>query len=110
MFDDDITVFHLNDDSTFSKCQFEDVYFEHNKRIKQVDKGVENASTGLIVIPLDSEIDIHEKDIVVDGLIEENLTDNFRISELKKKYEIYTVVSVDNCRKGGLPHWEVGVN
>lgn len=109
MFEDDITVYHLNEDGTYTRMVFEHVYFEHSKKINVVDKGVQNASTGLIVIPTKEVIGIHEKDVVVEGIVKEELDETHRLSYLQKKYETYAVISRDDMRKGGLPHWEIGV-
>lgn len=108
MFNDTITVFHLNDDNTYSKNTYEDVYFEHSKGIAMSDRGVENASSGLIIIPSTKEVIINEKDSIIEGTIEDVLDENHRISSLQKKYTVYTVLSVNDLRKDShLAHWEV---
>lgn len=110
MFYDSITVFHLNKDNSYTKYQYTDLYFEHNKGISITDKGVENASSGLIIIPTIDKIEIHEKDSIVEGLIDEQLDDKNRIASLQQKYQVYTVLSVDDLRKdSSLAHWEVTV-
>lgn len=110
MFNDEITVFHLNDDNiTYTKQYFDNLYFEHSKKINVIDKGIENASTGLIIIPTEKEINIFEMDVVVEGKINKELNGEYRLSDLKKDYHTYIAVSVDDMRKGGLPHYEVGV-
>lgn len=110
MFNDSITVFHLNKDSTYSKYLYTDLYFEHNKGISIADKGVENSSSGLIIIPTTKDINIHEKDIIIEGLINEVLDEKNRIVSLQQKYKTYTVMSVDDLRKkSSLAHWEVVV-
>ena len=110
MFNDSITVFHLNKDNTYSKYTYTDLYFEHNKGIAIADKGVENASSGTIIIPTTKEISIREKDSIVDGIIEDELDEKNRLSSLQQKYTVYTVLSVDDLRKkSSLAHWEVVV-
>lgn len=108
MFNDSITVFHLNKDDTYSKYPYNNLYFEHNKGISIADKGVENASSGLIIIPTTEDINIHEKDYIIEGIIDDKLDKNNRITALQKKYQVYLVVSVDDLRKdSSLAHWEV---
>lgn len=108
MFNDSITVFHLNQDGSFSKHQYKDLYFEHNKGISIADKGVENASSGLIIIPTTDNIEIYEKDYIVKDTIEDILDKTNRLDSLQRKYQVYIVMSVDDLRKdSGLAHWEV---
>lgn len=110
MFNDSITVFHLNHDNTYSKHQYTDLYFEHNKGIAIADKGVEDANSGLIIIPSTENIKIHEKDSIVEGLIDDELDIENRLPSLQAKYQVYTVLSVDDLRKdSNLAHWEVVV-
>lgn len=109
MFNDSITVFHLNADNSFSKRPYTDLYFEHNKGINIINKGAENISSGLIIIPTIQEIEIYENDYIVEGLIDDILDENNRIASLQQKYQVYVVMSVDDLRKGSLAHWEVVV-
>ena len=67
---------------------------------------METGSTGSITIPTTDELDISTDDYIVEGIIE----DKFDLSELKSKYEVFKVVSVDDNRKGGLPHYKIGVS
>ena len=45
-------------------------------------------------------------DYIVEGIIE----DKFDLSALQQKYQVFKVVSIDDNRKGGLPHYKIGVN
>ena len=107
MYNDKITTFRLLKDNTYKKIYLDNLYFENNKGVNISQNGVNNVSTGFIIIPTTSEIDIKEKDYVVDGYIEDVLDENNRLKHLQQKYQVYTVLSIDDCRKGGLPHWEV---
>lgn len=86
---------------TFSK-----VYFRHNKKTNLIDKGLQEGSTGSITIPTTEELNISTDDYVVEGIIE----DEFDLSVLQSKYQIFKVVSVDDNRKGGLQHYKIGVS
>lgn len=101
-----ITVYHTTDDENFTRLPFEKVYFRHNKKANLVDKGLETGSTGSITIPTAEKLDISTNDYVVEGIIE----DKFDLSALRDKYDVYKVVSVDDNRKGGLPHYKIGVS
>lgn len=101
-----ITVYHTEDDENFTKLTFNKVYFRHNKKTNKVDKGLQTGSTGSITIPTTEKLDISTNDYIVEGIIE----DEFDLSELKQKYEVFKVVSVDDNRKGGLPHYKIGVS
>ena len=101
-----ITVYHTTDDENFKRLLFNKVYFRHNKKTNLVDKGLEKGSTGSITIPTTEKLDISTNDYVVEGLVE----DNFDLSALQEKYQVFKVVSVDDNRKGNLQHYKIGVS
>lgn len=105
-FKDKITIYHTEDDEIFTRMTFDKVYFRHNKKTNLVDKGLQEGSTGSITIPTTEKLNISENDYVVEGIIE----DEFDLSTLQEKYQVFKVVSVDDNRKGGLPHYKIGVN
>lgn len=100
-----ITVYHFKDDESISKIHFKQVYFRHTKKINQVDKGVQTASTGTIYISTTENIDIKTDDYIIEGVI----NDEFDFNSLMRKYQIFKVVSVDDNRKGNLQHFKIGV-
>lgn len=100
-----ITVYHFKDDESVSKIHFKQVYFRHTKKINQVDKGVQTASTGTIYIHTNENIDIKTDDYIIEGVINEE----FDFNSLMRKYQIFKVVSVDDNRKGNLQHFKIGV-
>lgn len=106
-----ITVYHTEDDENFT-IQYYDgeglpkVYFRHNKKTNLVDKGLQEGSTGSITIPTTKKLDITINDYVVEEIVE----DEFDLSRLQEKYQIFKVVSVDDNRKGGLQHYKIGVS
>ena len=85
---------------------FEGVYFRHNKKSNLIDKGQEKSSTGSITIPTSETLNICDDDYVIEGII----NDEFNLVNLMKNYQVFKVVSVDDNRKGGLPHYKIGVN
>lgn len=101
-----ITVYHTEDDEIFMRISFDKVYFRHNKKTNLVDKGLQEGSTGSIIIPTTKKIDISTNDYVVEGIIE----DKFDLSSLQDKYQVFKVVSVDDNRKGELQHYKIGVS
>lgn len=100
-----ITVYHFKDDESVPKIHFKQVYFRHNKKNNQIDKGVQAASTGTIYIPTTENIDIKTDDYIIEGVI----NDEFDFNSLMKKYQVFKVVSVDDNRKGKLQHFKIGV-
>ena len=105
-----ITVYHTEDDENFTIQHYDGenlpkVYFRHNKKNNLVDKGLQEGSTGSITIPTTEKLDISTNDYVVEGIVE----DKFDLSKLQEKYQVFKVVSVDDNRKGGLPHYKIGV-
>ena len=101
-----ITVYHTEDDEIFTRIHFDKVYFRHNKKTNLVDKGLQEGSTGSITIPTTDKLDISTNDYVVEGIID----DDFDLSTLQQKYDVYKVVSVDDNRKGNLQHYKIGVS
>ena len=71
-----ITVYHFEDDENVSKIHFKQVYFRHNKKINQIDKGVQTASTGAIYIPTNGNIDIKTDDYIIEGIINDEFDFN----------------------------------
>lgn len=102
----EITVYHFNDDETVTRLPFNKVYFRHNKKTNLIDKGLEKGSTGSITIPTIERLDISAGDYIVEGIV----TDEFNDMELRSKYQLFKVVSVDDNRKGGLQHYKIGVS
>lgn len=110
MFQDSITVFHLNDDTNeYEKRFFENLYFEHTKGVSIEKLGEKSNNSGTIIIPTEDNVEIYEKDIVIEGKIEDKLDQDKRLAYLKSKYTIYEVIAVDDLRKGDLPHFEIEV-
>lgn len=110
MFQDKITVIHLNEETSEYEIQyFEDLYFEHTKGISIEKLGEKASNSGTIIIPTEKGIKIYEKDIVIEGKINEILDKERRLSYLKSKYTTYEVIAVDDLRKGEIPHFEIEV-
>ena len=106
-----ITVYHTEDDENFTIQHYNgkdspQVYFRHNKKTNLIDKGLQKGSTGSITIPTIEKLNISTDDYVVEGII----NDKFDLYALRDKYDVYKVVSVDDNRKGGLPHYKIGVS
>ena len=68
--------------------------------------GLEEGSTGSITIPTTEKLNISTDDYIVEGIIE----DEFDLSLLQEKHQVFKVVSVDDNRKGGLQHYKIGVS
>ncbi len=101
-----ITVYHTEDDEVFTRINFNEVYFRHNKKTNLIDKGLQEGSTGSITIPTTKELNISTDDYIVEGIAE----DKFDLTALRNKYQVFKVVSVDDNRKGRLQHYKIGVS
>lgn len=125
-----ITVYHTEDDEHYTKMFFNKVYFRHNKKVNLIDKGLQKGSTGSITIPTKARLNISTNDYIVEGLVgsvkeftrktvrEVNSilvkyltkkTEGFDLADLQENYQVFKVVSVDDNRKGRLPHYKIGV-
>ena len=100
-----ITVYHTTDDENFTRKIFDKVYFRHNKKTNKIDKGLQEGSIGSITIPTTEKINISTDDFLVEGIV----NDEFDLSKLQEKYQVFKVVSVDDNRKGKLQHYKIGV-
>lgn len=126
-----ITVYHTEDDEIFTRLPFDKVYFRHNKKTNLVDKGLQKGSTGSITIPTTEKLDISTNDYVIEGIVGSVADINqmkvkdlnimkvkmlssqnaeFNLSDMQSIYQVFKVVSVDDNRKGGLPHFKIGVS
>ena len=105
-----ITVYHFKNDDVsiihFDGNKLPKVYFRHNKKTNQIDKGIEKGSTGSVIIPTTEKVDISTDDYIIEGIIK----DEFNLNDLQQKYQVFKVVSVDDNRKGSLQHFKVGVS
>ncbi len=101
-----ITVYHTEDDKTYTPIYFEQVYFRHNKKTNLVDKGLEKGSTGSITIPTIEKLNISTNDYIIEGIVKEQ----FDVTDLQEKYQVFKVVSIDDNRKGNLQHYKIGVS
>ena len=126
-----ITVYHTEDDETFTKMVFDKVYFRHNKKTNLIDKGLQQGSTGSIIIPTTEKLNISTNDYIIEGIVGSVADINqmkvkdlnimkvkmlssqnaeFNLSDMQSIYQVFKVVSVDDNRKGGLPHFKIGVS
>lgn len=139
MFEDSITIFNKKydpkeRDNEYFRTVLVDVNVEKKKAVNVIKSGLENASSGTIIIPIEylesnqkeyispkkyqklsSEevikyFTLQEGDIVVIGEIDYTIDEKNTITLLKKNYDdVFEIVSVDDKLKGGLPHWEVAI-
>lgn len=139
MFEDSITIFNKKydpqeRDNKYFRTVLVNVNVEKKKAVNVIKSGLENASSGTIIIPIEylesdpkeyispkkyqklsSEevikyFTLQEGDIVVIGEIDYTIDEKNTITLLKKNYDdVFEIVSVDDELKGGLPHWEVAI-
>lgn len=138
-FKDTITLFLLDEENeNYDRVIIHNVYFRHNKKTNLIDKGLEKGSTGSITIPakiatIDDNLAIYtysniKTTSILDFVLDSILTDNtwnlkndsyvvegvvyqeFDLSKIQENYQVFKIVSVDDNRKGGLPHLKIGVS
>lgn len=139
MFEDSITIFNKKyapqkRDNEYFRTTLVNVNVEKKKAVNVIKSGLENASSGTIIIPIEylendlkeyispkkyqklssEEIGkyftLQEGDIVVIGKIDYTIDEKNTIALLKKNYDdVFEIVSVDDKLKGGLPHLEVAI-
>lgn len=140
MFEDSITIFNQKynsdiRDNEYIRTYLTGVNVEKNKAINVIKSGLENASSGMIYIPID-EIETENKkyispknyqklpteelqnyytlqtgDLVVIGIIDYAIDNKDNtITKLKNEFDaVFEIVTIDDKLKGGLPHWEVSL-
>jgi hypothetical protein len=139
MFEDSMTIFNKKYDPSIRDYEYIRTYIigvnvDKKKAVNVIKSGLENASSGTIIIPiedLESEdkeyispkkyqnlsseetrkyFTFQEGDIVVIGEIDYNINKENTITALKKNYDnVFEIISVDDKLKGGLPHWEIAL-
>lgn len=138
-FKDTITLFLYDENNeTYDRVIIHKVYFRHNKKTNLIDRGIEKASTGSITIPtkiamIDDDLAIYTYsktkhpsvlNFVLNGLLVDKtwnlendsyvvkgaISEEFSLSKMRQKYQVFKVVSLDDNRKGGLPHLKLGVS
>lgn len=110
----------------YKRTVIKNVFFDEKKASNRLQSGLESADSGLILVPFDyssqaeyvpykeykglgGTFTLAIGDRVVKGDIDFEITGV--LSELDKKYEAFTITSVD-AKDFGSPHmrhWEVGV-
>lgn len=138
-FKDTITLFLYDENNeTYDRVIIHKVYFRHNKKTNLIDRGIEKASTGSITIPtriamIDDDLAIYTYSktkhpsvlnfvlnrLLVDKtwnlendsyVVKGAISEEFSLSKMRQKYQVFKVVSLDDNRKGGLPHLKLGVS
>ena len=69
----------------------------------------------LIVSSIDSLLLVIKNPIILSSGSSRNFSivlaeDEFNLSKLQEKYQVFKVISVDDNRKGNLPHYKIGVS
>ena len=140
MFEETITIFNKKYNPEIREYDYYRTYLlnvnvDMKKAVNVIKSGLENASSGTIIIPekyissenkeyispkkyqkIDEKVGtrtyftLQTGDIVVIGECDYTINDNNTLTNLKNTYDdVYEIVSVDDKLKGGLPHWEVEI-
>jgi hypothetical protein len=112
-----ITVFHKSINPTtrseaWESSQIVSVWWEDRKAANVIRSGLLEADSVAVYLPYTEQMpDIKPGDVIVKGLVMEEISSSFTISDLKRAYSsVVTVRSVDKMEYGSqaLWHWEVG--
>ena len=139
MFEDVITVFNKKYDSNIKDYHYIRTFLmgvnvDKKKAVNVIKSGLENASSGTVIIPiedLESEekeyispkkyqklsskqlvkyFTLQEGDIIVIGQLNYIVDEKNTITNLKNKYDdVFEIIVVDDKLKGSLPHWEIAL-
>jgi hypothetical protein len=98
----------------WTRVQVRAVFWEDRKAANVLRSGNLEADRVAVYIPLArGPLAIHVGDVLVKGLVEDEITESFTISDLKRKYaDVVTIRSVDTMNYGSqaLQHWQVGAS
>ena len=105
------TLYHRQYDSTsrmdtWIKTHLHEIYIETTNAANLTREGWSDNCNMFACIP-DTRVDISEQDILVNGIVENDISSSFTIADLHRSFEAYTVISVDVYGFGGNPHIEV---
>lgn len=108
MFEDTITIIRIRDES-YTKEIRRNVNFIHSNSISNEKIGVKNNNSGTVFIPTNKEIELKIGDLIIEGEVKENMSDDKRLSYFQNNYEVYEVNTITKLLNGSLPHYEIGV-
>lgn len=113
---------------SYQRTVLQGVFWDDKKAVNRIQSGLQDADEVLIIIPFSVNSDkqyispkefekledrtgyftLREGDRVVRGVIDFEITG--KVSDLDKKYEAFTITSVDTKDFGSphMRHWEVG--
>jgi hypothetical protein len=116
----------------YQRAQLQGVYWEDRQKIRQTKGGMIDANTATIIIPFvaagtaylapvtwqalvtkTGKMTLQEGDIIVRGLVTDEIGSSFTPSALKAKYdEVLTITSVEKFDTGAarLYYWAIGAN
>jgi hypothetical protein len=98
-------------DEVYVRVQVRCVTWEERKAANVIKSGLMEADRVTVYIPLDRAINLKAGDVLVRGLVTDEISAGFTPTALLKKYPDHaTVRSVDKMDRGSLAlrHWEIG--
>ena len=118
-FNDTITIYNQNEDETFQRTVIDKVYVRRTIKITINSNGEEVAGSATIVIPTgiakigdNLAVESYKKDWFLkegDYIVDGNCPLDFDITEIKKRFNLFQIVSAMDNRKGNLQHFKVEV-
>lgn len=119
-FKQSITIYNQNEDESFKKTVIDKVYVRKTRKITINSNGEEVASSASITIPTDIAkikdvlaINTYKKDWFLkegDYIVDGKCDLDFDITEIKKQFDLFQILSVADNRKGRLQHFKIEVS
>ena len=120
-FNDTITIYNLNkENESFKRTVIDKVYVRKIRKITINSNGEEVAGSATIVIPTgiakigdNLAVESYKKDWFLkegDYIADGNCPLDFDITEIKKQFNLFQIVSAMDNRKGNLQHFKIEVS
>jgi hypothetical protein len=98
----------------YTRSQIRQVFWENRKAANVIQSGLLQADSVAVYIPFSrGSITFKVGDVLVKGLVDDEISPSFTITALKAKYaDVVTVKSVDTKDFGSasMQHWQIGAS
>lgn len=104
LFKDSVTIFHFKPDDNLEKLVFKNTY-AHTKSGTRLSKEPKKSDMTQVLILLQDNI---EKICVGDLIVLEEVNPLYTLErEIRQNYNTYIIQSIEYCKEGNIPHYEL---